>query len=49
MKYNTAYSPVNMVENDNQRLVQSKKRINQSGKRTIREDLIITKLLRKII
>ncbi len=47
--FNSAYSPVNI--NTKQRLYQKKPRVKMTskGKRIIRDDLIITKLLRKNI
>ncbi len=47
MKYKSAYSPVDI--NNDQRLVENNKKMNLIGKRILREDLIITKLLRKNI
>ena len=49
IKFNSAYSPVNIYTN--QRLMPKKIQIKlaSKGKRLIRDDLIITKLLRKNI
>ena len=49
IEFNSPYSPINI--NPKQRLYQKKHRIKltSKGKRIIRDDLIITKLLRKNI